>query len=691
MRQKMKVLFALLVLTAPFIFAKAADKDILLKKGNLQLVVYEKEKAPVLIAVENLKRDFSKVMGGIPVTASSVSNKSDQVQLVIVNQENKQTGISGLKPLDNFESHRVYADPATNRIYIHGADMRGTIYAIYSFSEQILGVPPLWFFSEWKPVKKETITIAGNYDYFMKSPQVRYRTWFPNDQDLLNPWEKLDPENVKYWMEALMRLKLNSIESEGTVELNYKISSKGRRISDYGLVLSSHHFVACNTTYKIWDTYWTKMRNMSEAPKLLIANEDKLEEFWRYAVETTHKNKIDNLWTISFRGNGDKPFWSAFEDAPKDEKERGAIITRMLKKQFDLIKEITGEKDPYLRITFYDEMSDLLALGYVQPPVGKNVIWTFVAARRDHYPNDDIVNFKNTQNVKLGYYMNLQFTSTGAHLAPAEGPWKMEFNYRYLNSKAPLYFSVVNAGNVREFIFTMSANAEMMWDFNTYNTDKFVLEYCKKYYGEKYAKQIAKLYHDYFYSYWQQKKTEFPGMERQFVFQDLRYARLWRLLLNDFNNFKPNPLEDFGFERMPGRTYRVVPQDNNADNEVDAIINGMKLTYPKFEKVAEECNKIMPLLDKDKQAFFNDELRSKAYFLAHLSKATYYLTNAYKNNQDKQLQKENLGTALKELKTSRDYLYESQHGAFETWYSGDAKFGIKSIITKTESVLNKIK
>lgn len=32
--------------------------------------------------------------------------------------------------------------------------------------------------------KKEQIEIPCNLDYFYKSPQVRYRAWFPNDTEL---------------------------------------------------------------------------------------------------------------------------------------------------------------------------------------------------------------------------------------------------------------------------------------------------------------------------------------------------------------------------------------------------------------------------------------------------------------------------------------------------------------------------
>ena len=68
-----------------------------------------------------------------------------------------------------------------------------------------------------------------------------------------------------------------------------------------------------------------------------------------------------------------------FEDAPEDEKERSEVMNRMLQIQYDLIKEVTGDDKPYVRVTFYDEIATLLAKGYVKPPEGENMIWTFVS------------------------------------------------------------------------------------------------------------------------------------------------------------------------------------------------------------------------------------------------------------------------------------------------------------------------
>ena len=252
----------------------------------------------------------------------------------------------------------------------------------------------------------------------------------------------------------MLRLKLNTVETYSTIKPGYRLTDYAYLINKFGLVITSHHTSGLNTSFGTWEEYWGKVRNR-EAPKLLLANESALKDFFRYNAETVVRNGIENLWTIAFRGRTDQPFWSVFEDAPAGDKERGEVINKMLKIQLDIIKEFTGNPNPYVRITFYDELASLMSKGFLKPPEGENMIWTYVAARRDPYPYDDLVNFKSDKPVKLGYYMNFGFASTGAHVAPAEGPWKMEFNYRYINNKSPLYFSVVNVGNIREFVLEL--------------------------------------------------------------------------------------------------------------------------------------------------------------------------------------------------------------------------------------------
>lgn len=681
---------ALLFIPGKIFASINTGQTLTLKKGNFQIVVADKEAAPVKLAVQTLCDDFAKVIQWQPQVSNTLDQKSSVIQIVVINKETASTLSKNkrLKSLDGFESHRVYTDPSKKCIYLLGEDMRGTIYAIYTFSEQILGVPPLHYFCSWVPEYKSSIEVPAELDFYQKSPQVRYRAWFPNDTDLFTPWRKLSKQNNELWLETMLRLKLNTVELEATVTYpDYKLNDQAELLRKYGLILTSHHHIALNNCFRNWDGYWRNVRGV-EPPEFSLKQEQNLIDFWTYSVETVAHSNMENLWQITFRGAGDQPFWALFQDAPETDKERAEIINKMLRIQLNLIKKVTGDKDPYVRMTFYDELSDLLAMGYLNPPAGKNMLWTYVAARRDHYPNDDLVAFDTKRRVKLGYYMNLQFTSTGAHLAPAEGPWKMEANYRYVNNRAPLYFSVVNAGNIREFVLSMSANAKMMWDMNSYNTDIFLEEFCEKYFGKQHASEVAKLYHDYFYAYWQQKPSDFPGIDRQYLFHDLRYSRAFDQIAGRFHDFTPNPLKDIGFERMPGRTFRLEKK-----NEVDSILVGMQKAAPRFEAVRKRCEKTMNLLDKDKQTFFRDNLYAPCKYMENLSKSMYHFVLAYKTQQNNETCEKNMRLAISYLEEARDALYSTQEGVFSQWYAGDTangKFNIPYKLKNMHTILDSI-
>lgn len=250
----------------------------------------------------------------------------------------------------------------------------------------------------------------------------------------------------------------------------------------------------------------------------------------------------------------------------------------------------------------------------------------------------------------------------------------MEFNYRYVNKKSPLYFSVVNVGNMREFLLELSAHTKMLWDFDSYKTDRFMEDYCAQYFGAQYAIDAAQLYKDYYNAYWEPKASEFEGLDRQFLFQDLRYARVFEHVGSRFysSGAAPdlNPLHEIGYERVPGRTFRIDLEYNNAKNQVDAILNGMQKTIPKFESVATRCSEMMLRLEADKRTFFNDNLRIYSYYMLHMSKTLYHYLYAYKNQFDKKVLITNLDMAYDEAVCAKKFLYEAQHGTFSTWYSG---------------------
>jgi hypothetical protein len=654
-----------------------AREDFILTKG-VPIYTSAQPGTPIYIAAQSLQRDLSKMLGATSPIERLTKISKPGICVIDSTQDHE------MPPLTGWEAHRVFAGNVGGKpqVILQGADLRGTIYAIYTFSEKVLGVPPLWFFCGWQAVPQTAITMPANLDIRVAPPTVKYRGWFGNDMDLLSKWRKLSPENNVMWLEAALRLKINTIQwSDDEIDYSvpYSISPTTKLIHEYGLVNTTPHDCPVNSVLKQWGDYWRQARH-TEPPEIALINSRALEEFWRYNIESAVKNQLEVLWVIGFRGNGDRPFWTAFKDAPASMQARGEIISRMTARQRQMVLDITDNPESPFQTFFYNEGSDLLAQGYLHPPADPNLIWTYVAARRDHYPNTDLQQVPDGSDRHLGYYFNCQFTSTGSHLAPAEGPWKMEANFRYAASKSryPLSFAVVNAGNIREFGFELSAFADMMWDFNRYHTDDYLEKYCATYFGAEHAEAIAKLYQDYYHAFWQQKRNELPFMDRQFVFQDLRYKQAIRSICNVFKRpYNPNPLRDIGGEQVEGRTYRIVPADNGATNQIDAIINGTTASAARFLVVGREADGIYAKLSEAKRQFFNDNLRAYADFMYHLNECLLNLAKAYQTQASDVTRKELVDHARSEFQAADAAIKSTAHGNFKNWYAGDWIFDLQ--------------
>jgi hypothetical protein len=248
----------------------------------------------------------------------------------------------------------------------------------------------------------------------------------------------------------------------------------------------------------------------------------------------------------------------------------------------------------------------------------------------------------------------------------------MEFNYRYANGRSPLAFSVVNAGCVREFLLELSAHAALLWDFSAYDSNRFVHDYCAQYFGPEHAAAAARLYRDYYRAYWEPKRPEFPGMERQFVFQDLRHARAFDHVTRQFwaSPGRPNlnPLRDIGYERMPGRTFRLDLVQLGAANQVEALIAGMQGAQARFAAVAAQADALHAKLDPARRVFFNDNLRVYAHVMAHLSRALGEFLLGYRDQADRAAVVRHLTQAEREVEILQAFQRETQHGIFAHWY-----------------------
>jgi hypothetical protein len=214
-------------------------------------------------------------------------------------------------------------------VVLQGADPRGTIYAIYTFSEQILGIPPLWFWASWKPTRRDRLDVASGTEILFAPPSVKWRAWFPNDTDLLTPWRARSPENPEAILETMLRLKLNTLEGgmmdAASFDRPYRAGRQTQLARHRGLSVTGHHMLIFGSDYQHWDAYWRKIRHQ-EPPRKTIADTRALEAFWGYHIETGIREKLEMIWLIGFRGDRDIPFWETFPDAPESDAARARVI-----------------------------------------------------------------------------------------------------------------------------------------------------------------------------------------------------------------------------------------------------------------------------------------------------------------------------------------------------------------------------
>lgn len=660
--------------------------------GKVPIYIHPDESPEVHRAVTDLLRDLHTVFGQTSPVVKDLPKTGTAIVVATGNRfKSDQPEIRG------WEAHQLYANHG--RIVLNGADNRGTIYAIYTFSE-LLGVKPLWLWASEQPKRIESLKLAANFEKVFDSPDIKYRAWLPNDTDFLTPWQNRSEENYEALFESMLRLKLNTIEGGIADEQSFTTSYKpGRQASiakQRGIITTGHHMQIFGSNYSNWEQYWQGIRHQP-VPELSIVNRKALSEWWTYHIDLAMRNNLEVIWLVGFRGNRDIPFWEFFPDAPADAQGRANIISEMVQLQIDLLKQKTKNPNPLMRLTLYNEMTTLVADQLLHIPDEPSLIRNFVAARRDHFPAKDIFNHSFSDKEPTGYYMNFQFTSTGSHLAQAEGPRKMEQNYRIVDSlsRGQLVFSVVNAGNIREHVLELAANAEMMWNFETFSAESFLNEFSNVYYGPRFGPEIASLYQDFFNSYWQQKKGDIPGFERQYLFQDMRYGRAAEMLLNDLEvgKYRLDPLEGHPLDNPDKGSvgyFRVIPADNNTDNQLEAILKGTMGSIAKLELITSKADQIYPQLQTG-QRFFDDNLRGQAYLMLHLNQMLNFLARAYQDTADHQQRLQFIRQSLAELQLAQQRLRQSEHGRFTDWYASDSKFSIKAIRQRLENLEAKLR
>jgi hypothetical protein len=583
---------------------------------------------------------------------------------------------------------RVITTPdAPARVTLGGSDTRGVIYAIYAFSEHVLGIPPLWFFANWQPTRLQTVELPSDFVLTIPPPHVRWRGWFPNDEDMYATWEALAAdEHFDRVLETMLRLKLNILDL-GEI-IGYPSSdrlARPRHVHDRGLAITTTHTSPLGTNWSHWAQFWREVRHQ-EPPPLRLDQVKALQEFWTYQIELCAREGFEMIWEIGFRGHGDHGFANAFPDAPPDAAGRADVIGKMIRIQIALVRAHHRDGPLRMRTLIYNENSDYLAAGLLKLPQDPDLIWNYVAARRDHFPAADIRNAHLPADQPHGYYLNLQFTSTGAHLAQAEGPWKIARNYEMVAaaSTRPLELWIVNVGNFREFIREMSAHASLAWAPAGWNADAFLNAWCAHYFGAARAAAASAVIRDYYNSYWTQRAPDLADFPRQYLFQDMRVARACEDLLDNWTE----PAKRVALDDRNMGYYRIDPAIEKTDDQLTALTRGLSRSIERLDSMTREAAALETELNLQGRRLWHDNVRVQAQVVLATNRALLALVRGYRERSDEAMRRAALEKAEAAFANARSWLTSADEPPFTGWSAPETLWGINVMRAKIAQLLS---
>jgi hypothetical protein len=615
------------------------------------IVVGAGEPPPVMAAARDLASDVEKVLGRAP---RIVQRREDLRNPAIV--------IGGGKA-GAPESFSIAA--ADGAVRLTGADMRGTIYAVYQFSEDYLGVDPLYYWTDHVPPKKARIELPDALNKDFPAPVFAYRGFFVNDEDLLTgfaPGEATDHTGISLAMwnriyETTLRLKGN-IVAPGTWIFSDEpqIALAGAR----GLIVTQHHAIPLGVNVARWP---------EDAPYTYSAHPEILQRAWKNAVAGYAPGQ-EVLWTVGLRGLSDSSYATYDTAVANDNHALGRVIGQAMAEQVRIVR--AARPGASFITNLWQEGARLAQAGDLQIPDGVHAVWA----------DDGYGNIQDGGRVKAGdgmYYhvaMMNQRANQLTEMVPVQRIYS-EFS-RYVAAGATHYM-LVNVSDIRPVTMTIRAVMDAAWkgvpaggagaagDFYTrWSSDQF---------GAGAATAVAAVYDEYFKA---PPRTTVNGGTREYGDQ-LYHSEARRMLTTDLLD---RPLFTVASQAplwMPLRRVEPVPPGGTTmpkdwlKTTIETELKACAEAQPRWDALSEHARAAMAQVAVERRAFYQAHVLTA---IAINRQSNLMLLNVARGIQARAAgrtpdARSFIAQALKAVDEIRAAESLASYHPWGTWYAGD--------------------
>ncbi|MDY0167577.1 MAG: glycosyl hydrolase 115 family protein [Thermoguttaceae bacterium] len=653
------------------------------------ILVPPEEAECVVLAAEDLAADVERITGRRPAVVRDAAQAGDAcVLLATVDKPAPAALVESLVPglagqlKGKWEAFRVLSvakkvGSAEKVLLIAGSDPRGTMFGLYTFCEEFLQVDPLYFWASYPPKPRDRLEWES-VDLVGDEPAVRYRGWFINDEDLLTEWytdggdRDIDypyyamvtsPKASRHVFEAALRLRMNLIIPASFV--NITNPAEERLVADAvrrGLLVSQHHIEPLGVSGFGFLNYW---RDRGETvPYSYTAHPEKFDEVWREFAGRWAKYGDAVVWQLGLRGIADRPLWASDKNAPESMEDRGALISRAMTRQYEIVRSVDRRPNPPATTTLWMEGAALHEAGHLTFPKGITIVFA------DNGPgwkmDTDFFSVERRPDHTYGIYHHQALWSHGPHMVQGVSPARIGAIVKEAHRRQSDHYVITNVSNVREFIPGLAALSESLRAPDAFDADEFFACWCRGRFGAE-AEPVERCYRDFFACY------EIEGVDHRVPPLD---ATSYLLGVRVLNTISPRI----------GPDYRLGDPQQVRDR-----LRSVRIQAEALDKVGRQIDATADRLDGDARRLFVVNLMVQQRILLGLLRWTEGVLEGVLAFERRDW--EGGAKLLRQANAQMDRIQEAQalasFGVWEHWYRGDRKMNLARGRELAESVAAK--
>ncbi|MCM2374907.1 glycosyl hydrolase 115 family protein [Aporhodopirellula aestuarii] len=603
-------------------------------------------------AIRDAERDWYKVFGYPPVIFRDNTRGSWNGPVIAFGSAANTRALFESDVPEGKEQFRVTTgkvkhNPAITAV---GADTRGTIYAIYTFCEEVLGVDPMYVFTDNQPKKRNEISVAADFDVVSKEPTFEYRGWFINDEELHDGMHR-DPlgGNVisMEWMdkilETLLRCKGNMIAPESAPYSDATVYELCKRRD---VVITFHHILPVGLNMMDWP---------KGVPFSFVDHKDILIDAWTKSAKVLADKKV--AWTIGFRGESDGAFWNSDPAAPKDDVGRAAVIAEAMQVQTEIIRKI--DPDATIIAALWNEQGKFYNEGLLKVPDG---VCKMFADDGRGYMRDKGDGSDLSPGDGLYYHvmmmMNTQNRTTEG-VPPARFYSELK---RYVEKDATKY-AIINVSGIRPAAMSVEAITDFLWDARpalSKSPEESMRDYLTDWYARQFSLELA---------------SELTDLRLQYY--DIPYVREKMPIQGRWHGARGEHLIQYLTQEMLKQYSKAIQNGEDLQS-----ISGFENQFNQAkEPLAETAEYFPPLWAKTKQLEDQIPADRKDFYQAHFTyqvavhmyscRMLAIVNNAFKDylkNRDPQAFAKNIEPALAELEKVLVEAHKAEYGIWDTMF-----------------------